>query len=120
MLVIDIADDLLKHVLDRQKPGHTPVLVNHDRHVVVAVAKFLEQRIETLRLRNHDRRAQQPPYRDVLRRIAAEVAQEVLREQHAEHLVAILADHGEARMPGLDDYRQHVVEALLDVDDDHL
>src|SRR5579885_1428501 len=42
VLVVDLADDLLEHVLDGDEPGHAAVLVDHDRHVIARQAKLLE------------------------------------------------------------------------------
>ena len=39
-LVVDVADDLLEHVLDRREARHAAVLVDDDGHVVAALAKL--------------------------------------------------------------------------------
>ena len=41
VLVLDVADDLLEHVLDRDQPGDAAVLVDHDRDVVAVLAELL-------------------------------------------------------------------------------
>ena len=58
-LVLDLADDLLEQVLERDDPLHRAVLVDHDRHVLVRAAELLEHRRQVLRLRHHRRRADQ-------------------------------------------------------------
>ena len=46
-----------------------------------------------------------------------EVAQQILREQDADDLVAILADHREARVARLDHDRQDVLGRIVAIDD---
>ena len=46
VFVLDIADDLLEHVLDRHESCDAAVLVDHDCHVVAVGAKILEQHVE--------------------------------------------------------------------------
>src|SRR5690606_22257930 len=50
VLVVDLAADLLEHVLDRHQSGHAAILVDHDRHVVARLAEFAQQHVELLRL----------------------------------------------------------------------
>ncbi len=38
MLVVDLADDLLEHVLDRDHAGDATVFVHDDRHVIAREA----------------------------------------------------------------------------------
>src|SRR5215213_11841118 len=56
-LVLDLAHDLLQHVLERDDSLHRAVLVDHDRQVLVGAPKLRQQRAEVLRLGNHVRRA---------------------------------------------------------------
>ena len=58
MLVIDIADDLFDHVLDREQAGYAAVLVDDDGHVVAIGAELLEQDVQPLAFRNEDGRPQ--------------------------------------------------------------
>ena len=41
VLILDLADDLLEHILDGREPGYATVLIDHDGHVLMAFAKFL-------------------------------------------------------------------------------
>ena len=41
VLVVDVADDLLEHVLDGDEAGDAAVFVDDDRHVVAREAEFL-------------------------------------------------------------------------------
>ena len=54
-LVLDLADDLLEEVLERDDPLDVAVLVDHDRHVLVRPAELGEQRGDVLGLRHHRR-----------------------------------------------------------------
>ena len=58
-LVLDLADDLLEHVLDGQQARGTAELVDDDGQVVAVGAKVAQQIIERLRLRHEDGRAQE-------------------------------------------------------------
>src|SRR5690606_22971021 len=55
VLIADVADDLLEHIFDRDEPGDAAVLIDDDRHVMMADAKLLEQHVEALALRNESR-----------------------------------------------------------------
>src|SRR6476620_12688081 len=59
VFVIDVSDDLLEHVLDRDQSGDATVLVDHDRHVVARLAELAQQHVEFLRFRAQPRRPQQ-------------------------------------------------------------
>ena len=58
-LVLDLADDLLDQVLERDDAGHRAVLVDDDGEVLVRPAELLQQRREILRLGHDVRRPQQ-------------------------------------------------------------
>jgi len=47
------------------------------------------------------------------------MAQQILGEQHADHVVAVLIDHGEARVRGADHLWDELVDRLVDVDHVH-
>ena len=50
VFVLDVADDLLEHVLDRDEARHAAVLVDDDRDVVAVGAEVAQQHVEALRL----------------------------------------------------------------------
>ena len=58
-LVLDVADDLLEHVLERDDPRRRAVLVDDDRHVLVRLPELREQGAEVLRLGHDVRRTEQ-------------------------------------------------------------
>ena len=119
VLVVYLADDLLQHVLDRDQPGHAAVLVDHDRHVVARLAELAQQDVQALGFGDQHRRAQQLAHAH--RGSAGQgAAQQVLGQQDAEHLVLVLAVHGEAGMAGFDHLREHLVVAGVDRQRDHL
>ena len=110
VLVVDLADDLLQHVLDGDQPGHAAVFVDHDRHVVARLAELAQQHVELLRFGDQHRRPQQ--LADGAGPVVGDhPAQQVLGQQDAEDLVLVLAVHREARMAGLD-HVLHQVEEL--------
>ncbi len=118
-LVVDVADDLLEHVLDRREARDAAVLVDDDGHVIAAFTKLRQQRVQALALRN-ERGGAQEAMQVERRFVRDEVLQQVLREHDADDLVAIVADHGEARMVRLRDDLPHFVGRLILRDDDHL
>jgi len=119
VLVVDLADDLLQDVLDRHQAGHAAVLVDHDRHVVARKPELLEQDVEALGFRNHHRGPDE--LRQRLRRgVLGERLQQVLGQQDAEDLVALLAIDREPGVTAVDDDLQHLVQAEVDRQRDHL
>src|ERR1700730_7854823 len=47
-LIVDLADNLLDHVLDGDQPGDAAVLIDDQRHVIAVAAEFLQQHVEPL------------------------------------------------------------------------
>ena len=105
-LVLDLADDLLEEVLERDDPLHVAVLVDDDRHVLLLAPEVGEERGEVLRLRDDVRG---PQDRLELDRRDAEVvhrAEEVAHVEDADDLVERLAVHRVAREGRVDDRAQ--------------
>src|SRR5438034_2058688 len=48
-LVLDLADDLLEQILERDDPLQIAVLVDHDRHVLARAPELAQKRREVLR-----------------------------------------------------------------------
>src|SRR6478672_8102986 len=59
VLVVDVADDLFQHVLDRDQAGDATIFVDHDRHVVARLAELAQQHVEFLRFGDQHGRAQE-------------------------------------------------------------
>lgn len=57
--VLDLADDLLQHVLDGDQPGRAAEFVDHDRQVVAVGSEVAQQVVQRLALGHEDRRPQQ-------------------------------------------------------------
>ena len=55
VLVGDVADDLLDHVLEGDDAGVAAVLVEHDGHLEAVLAQQRQQRVEPQRVGHHDR-----------------------------------------------------------------
>ena len=51
VLVLDLADDLLEQVLDRDQAGRAAVLVEHDREVDLAPLELVEQVVDASSIR---------------------------------------------------------------------
>ena len=120
VLVLDVADDLLQHVLDGHQAGDTAVLVDHQRHVVAGAAKFLEQYVEALGLRHEGDRAQHRAQIEGLVGLLQHHRHQVLGQQDAEYVVGAFANHRIAGVRGLDDHRQELAGRLVGTDADHL
>jgi len=120
VLVADLTDDFLEHVLDREQPRDAAVLVHHEGHVVVADAELLKQDVEALAFGDEHRGPQALADVELPFPALREVAQQVLGEQDSGDLVAVLAYDREARVPGLDDDRQDALGRLVALDHDHL
>ena len=119
-LVVDVADDLLDHVFDRNQSGNAAVLIDHDRHVVAAVAEFAQQHIQTLRFRHEHGRPQILAHVECGRHAAGEQPQQIFREQDASDVVTITVQHREARMPRFDHRRQDARDRIFAPQANHL
>src|SRR3984957_10150376 len=86
-LIIDLTDDLLNDIFDADEPTHAAVFVDYDRHVVAVAAKFLQENVEPLRLRNEHRWTHVLTDVEACARIGCEVAQEILRQEYADDVV---------------------------------
>ncbi len=117
VFVLDVADDLLEHVLDRHQPGDAAVFVDDDGDVVAVGAEFLQQHVEPLRFGNEHGGAQHAA--DVAVGFGV-VAQQVLRQQNPDDVVAVLVDDRKARVRGFDDEGNEGLGRVVDVDDVHL
>ena len=97
-LVLDVADDLLEQVLERDDPHRRAVLVDDDRHVLVRAAELGEQRGEVLRLGHDVGRAQQLRELDLGDAAVVERRDEVADVEDPDDLVERLAVHRVARV----------------------
>ena len=59
VLVLDLADDLLEEVLDRDQARRPAVFVEHDREVDLAPLELVEQVVDAHRFGHEDRRAEE-------------------------------------------------------------
>ena len=119
-LVLDLADDLLEQVLERDDPLELAVLVDHDRHVLVRAAELGQQRGQVLRLRDDVRRPQQLLELDAGDAAVDERREEVAHVQDADDLVERVAVDRVARVRRLDHRRQRLLGRQVDRERDHL
>src|SRR5882762_5044122 len=119
VLIVDLADDLFDDILDGDQSAHTAILIDDHGDVIVAAAKFLEQDVEPFALGNEHHRTHVFANLEVL--VARNLqAQQILRQQDPENLIAVFADHGEARMPGFDYQLDELIGGLVALDEHHL
>ena len=113
VLVLDLADDLLEEVLDRDQAGRPAVLVEHDRDVDLAPLELVEQVVDAHRLGHEDGRPEQGPERRPLGGRRLEERQEVLRVQDPDDLVdRVLVDRDPA-VALLDDDVDRLLQASI-------
>ncbi|CAM2151793.1 hypothetical protein PT2222_270013 [Paraburkholderia tropica] len=117
VFVLDVADDLLQHVLDRDQAGHAAVFVHDDGDVIAVLPEVVQQHVQALRLGDEHGRAQHAAHVEFLLGV---IAQQILREQHADHVVAIAFVDRIARVRLVQHVRDEFVRALGDVDGVHL
>ena len=112
VLVLDVADDLLQHVLDGDQPGNAAVLVDDDRDVVAVGAELAQQHVEPLRFRHEHGRAQRVAQVERFR--VRVVVEQLLGEQDADDVVLALADDREARVARLHHQRHELGNGVVD------
>ena len=101
MLVLDVADNFLEQVLERDQPIGSAIFIHDDRHMTF-LAPHLEQQVEDL----HGRRNEQhgPEHaRQCETLIARHHGKQVLDVQEALHVVERFAVNRNARMSLLKD-----------------
>ena len=88
---------------------------------MIAVATELpQQHVEPLGLRHEDRGTHVLADIEPLAHLRDVQAQQILREQDANDVVAVIVHHGKARVPGLDDHREQTRGRLVAVHEHHL
>ncbi len=119
VFVLDLADDLFQYVLDGHQTAGRAIFVDDDGHVIAAGAELLQQHVQALALRHEYRRAQHVAHVEAAFAPLA-VAEQILRQQDADHLALVVGDHREARMRGLDHGRQEFLQRRIPADHRHL
>jgi hypothetical protein len=99
VLVVDLADDLLEDVLERDDASGAPVLVDDDGEVAADPPQLGQEVGEVARLR-HDERRHHQPLDEVGAALLVRHAVDVLDVDHAAHVVEVGAHHREAGVPG--------------------
>ena len=75
------------------------MFVNHNGHVITHGSKLAQEHVQALGLRHKNGRTQ---HRLQRKRIGIhKVREQIFSKQNADHLVAVFADHGVARVPGV-------------------
>src|SRR5690606_31297499 len=120
VFVLDVADDLLEHILDGHQARHAAVFVDDDGHVAVVGAELAQQHVEALGLRHEGGGTQQVLDVEAVLVVLQDQRQQVLGQQHADHLVEALADHRIARVRSGDDGGEKFPRRLVGPDAHHL
>ena len=99
VLVVDLADELLEDVLERDDAGGAAVLVDDDRQLLSALAEFDQQLVEVARLGHREHRRHQLD--DLGRSPSVDRhAVDGLDVDDTDEIVEAVAHHGKAGMPG--------------------
>ena len=102
VLVVDRADELLEQVFERDQPRHGAVLVEHDGHLGAVPPQVFDELEGVLGLGHAeggpDQLGRERPSRD---RRPRSSGPEVLGEQDADDVVAVVAEEGDAAAAGL-------------------
>ena len=115
-LVLDLADDLLEQVLERDDALRRAVLVDDDRHVLVRAPELGEQRGQVLRLGHDVGGPQQRGELDLGDGAVVERRDEVAHVQDADDLVERLAEDRVARVRRVEHGRERLLGRHLDRD----
>ena len=99
VLVVDLADDLLDEVLEGDDARGAAVLVDDDGELHPALAQLEQQRVEAQRLGHEDRGHHQRRHRHVAAAVEGD-GDRLLDVDDAVDVVPVVADDGEARVPG--------------------
>jgi len=116
VLVLDVADDLFEDVLDGHQAADSGVFVDDNGHMVVRDAEFAQQDVQSFRFGDEHRGAQ--PVAQVERLVLPD-AQQVLGEQDADHVVAVLLNDRKTRMGRAVGLFDDPLEGIFNVDDLH-
>ena len=121
VLVADLADDLLQHVLQGDDPGGASVLVDHDHHVGLFEAHLVEQLVDLLLLRHGVDGPQQALDPELIGTGAAhENAEQVLGVDQPDDVVdVLLVDRKPGMALALDDLGDLLQAGAL-LDGDHV
>ena len=122
ILVGDLPDDLLQHVLDGHQPGDRPVLVDQQRHVLAVLLHLTQQRIQRLGVRDEHRRPHHLRHGDVAPAIhrVIRLLDKIFEEDHADDVVHVLPNHRNAGMPAAHRQRSRLTSRLVGFDPHHL
>ncbi len=119
MLVLDIADDLLDQVLERDEALGARIFVEHDRQMDVLLPHVGEQIERAARHRRVERLADEASERRRMLGAGREDREDVLDMDHADDRIEIVAIDRQAAVAGLGEQLDEVGERrlLLDRDD---
>ena len=118
VLVLDIADDLLQHILDGDQSGDSAIFVDDDGDMVAIGAEVAQQYVEALGFRHEDGRPQGVAKVEAFR--IGVVVEQLLGQQDADHIVLVLANDRKARVPRLEHERDEAHGLVLDRHHVHL
>ncbi len=122
MLVLDVADDLLDDVLERDEALHLAIFVDHDGEVALALEEGVELVRNGARVRHEPRRQQYILDVD-LRRIAIvllKCREEVLGVENANDVVRRVLPNRDPRVAALQNGVDDILRVFLDVEHGHL
>ncbi|ADD76305.1 Hypothetical Protein PANA_1138 [Pantoea ananatis LMG 20103] len=119
IFVFDFAHDQFQNIFNRDQPGHTTKLIDHNRHMIALGAKLFQHAVNALALRDHDRRTQDFFHAERLR-FAAHKRQQIFRHQDPFNVVFVFADDRKAGVRGIDNHAEALFQVLITFQRNHL
>ena len=112
-LIIDVADNLLQHVLNREETGHFTELIHDESEMLMLALEFLQEKIQRHRFRDELCLSQMllQPIVGVEKR-----GKEILGVKESLYVTEITFNYREARVSALIRFPQPLVLGLRDVD----
>ena len=118
-LILDLAHQLFKDVLQGDEPIHAPMLIHHQGQVLFALLEGEKEGFEALGFRREEGGPRQLP--QIHRRaLFVEGPEQVLEVDHAHHAIKISIHQGQARVGRFPGSSQVGFQALLQIQVGHL
>ena len=121
VLVGDLPDNLLEHILDRHQACDRPVLIDQQHHMDPVALHVAQQRVQRFGVRDECSFAHHVGHRGVPSPVGRIVRalHEILEVHDADDVVDVLADHRDSRMPAAYCQRRGLTCCFIAFDPDH-
>ena len=120
MFILDLPDDLLEDVFDRDDALGSPLLVDDQGNVHLLLAHLPEQLVDGLAIRDHHRLPGKIPGRLALAGAGPEALQQIIRVEDADDVVDVTVVDRDPREPRVLNRLQGLVHARRPVQSHHI